>query len=182
MINPRLNEDEDPDQGIGSDSVSTKAFVSPVLSWTEKEFQEQVMLAAKQLGWSLRYHTFNSKRSAKGFPDLVLVHPAKSLVLFRELKTEKGKTTAEQDEWVSALAGAGQDAGVWRPSDWVSGQVQAELNQSVVYLDVLPDISKFRAGAAKNNMQHIEWTADDHEPSSMRTRLKMWGEANEPGN
>lgn len=162
--------------------VSTRGFVSPVLSWTEKEFQDQVLAAAKALGWSLRYHTFNSKRSAKGFPDLVLVHPVKSLVLFRELKTEKGKTTTEQDEWVGALAEAGQDAAVWRPSDWVSGQVQAELNQSVVYIDVLPDISRVRADTHGNNMKHIEWTADGQEPSSMRTRLKMWGEANEPGN
>ena len=54
---------------------------------TEKAFQSDVMRVAKMLGW-LCYHTFDSRRSASGFPDLVLV---RERVLFRELKVGKNK-------------------------------------------------------------------------------------------
>lgn len=83
--------------------------------------------AAKATGWTLRYHTHDSRRSEPGFPDLVLVHPRHCWVLFRELKTEKGRTTAKQDEWILGLGLAGLDAGVWRPRDWVSRRIQTEL-------------------------------------------------------
>jgi hypothetical protein len=48
-------------------------------------------------------------------------------VLFRELKTQRGRVTAEQREWLHALLAAGQDAGVWRPEDLLSGRIQREL-------------------------------------------------------
>jgi Archaea-specific pyridoxal phosphate-dependent enzymes len=98
------------------------------LAWFEREFQDQVLQAAQSLGWSLRYHTHDSRRSEPGFPDLVLGHPGRGLLLFRELKTEKGKTTAKQDEWIIRLGLTGNDAGVWRPRDWVSRRIHTELS------------------------------------------------------
>lgn len=62
------------------------------------------------------FHDYDSRRNNPGFPDTVIVG-AKS-VLWRELKTEVGKTSPEQDFWLAALREAGQDAEVWRPSDW----------------------------------------------------------------
>lgn len=73
----------------------------------------------------LRYHTFDSRRSTKGFPDLVICGPRG--VLFRELKSQRGKVTAEQRAWLCALIDTGQDAGVWRPESLLSGVVAAEL-------------------------------------------------------
>ncbi|MGP5725859.1 VRR-NUC domain-containing protein [Arthrobacter rhombi] len=120
--------DVDPDRGREGDPVSTGGLAGQVLAWSEKEFQEQVLNAAQALGWSLRYHVFDSRRSEPGFPDLVLVHPVRRWVLFRELKTEKGRTTAKQDDWINGLNGAGMDAGVWRPRDWASNLIQSELS------------------------------------------------------
>lgn len=53
----------------------------------------------------------------KGFPDLVLAHP-KHGVLFRELKSDHGRLTREQRDWLTVLRRAGADAAVWRPCDW----------------------------------------------------------------
>jgi hypothetical protein len=82
----------------------------------ERDFQAMVVEAAGYLGWRA-YHTFDSRRSAPGFPDLVLVKPPRMLAL--EIKTERGKVRPEQIAW---LADLGQVPGVTallvRPSDW----------------------------------------------------------------
>lgn len=62
----------------------------------------------------------------KGFPDLVLVHAAHG-VLFRELKSEKGLVSPEQQDWLNRITGGGGNAGVWRPTDWTSGVIERTL-------------------------------------------------------
>lgn len=91
---------------------------------TEKQFQRQVIQFAALCGWAV-YHTHDSRRSQPGFPDLVLAHRARGLLLFAELKTDTGKLTAEQDRWRTLLLQVGADARVWRPKDW--GEVEAML-------------------------------------------------------
>ena len=93
---------------------------------TEKRLQETVIEAAKLLGW-LCYHTFDSRRSEPGFPDLVLVHPAHG-TLYLELKREKGKVSQHQWKWLDALSAAGEKAYVIRPSDmdWVEQLLRGE--------------------------------------------------------
>lgn len=89
----------------------------------EATLQARVMDLARLHGW-LAYHTHDSRRSsAKGFPDLVLVHARRRLVLYRELKAHKGRVTPDQQAWLDALTAAGQDAGVWRPSDLLTTHV-----------------------------------------------------------
>jgi VRR-NUC domain len=61
-----------------------------------------------------------------GFPDLVLVRGGR--VLYRELKSERGTLSAAQQDWLHALRSAGADANVWRPSDWISGEIEAVLH------------------------------------------------------
>lgn len=70
---------------------------------TERQFQQQVVDLARAFGW-LAYHTFDSRRSAPGFPDLVLAHPLRGRVIFAELKREKGHVTQQQRGWIDALA------------------------------------------------------------------------------
>lgn len=93
----------------------------------EKDFQAGVLKLARFHGFTLRYHTHDSRRSAPGFLDLVLVNTRAGRVLFRELKTNKGRVSPDQREWIDGLTACGMDAGVWRPNDLDSGLVLAEL-------------------------------------------------------
>lgn len=78
----------------------------------EKDWQRTVRDLATTLGWKRAYHTFDSRRSDVGFPDLVLV---RDRVVFLELKREKGKVTAQQAGWLAALHHAGAEVYLSRP-------------------------------------------------------------------
>lgn len=94
---------------------------------SEKDSQRQVVELAGLYDWRV-CHISDSRRQAgerwigdtlaKGWPDLVLARAGR--VLFRELKTQKGRLTQEQRAWLDELAAAGLDAAVWRPSDWAA--------------------------------------------------------------
>ena len=99
--------------------------------WSEREFQARVIQLAESLGWRV-YHTHDSRRSQPGFPDLVLVHPVQKRVVWRELKTAKGRLRPAQKEWLESLQGAGENAAVWRPDDWTLGIIEAELRGEVI--------------------------------------------------
>lgn len=98
---------------------------------TEKDFQATIVAHAERLGW-LVYHTYDSRRSQPGYPDLHLVHPVQRRSMLRELKTEKGRLTPAQQRWQSALAKAGQDVAVWRPHDWFDRTIIGELTVTPV--------------------------------------------------
>jgi hypothetical protein len=78
---------------------------------TEKALQAHVLDLAQLFGW-LAYHTFDARRSEPGFPDVVLV---RERVLFVELKTERGRLSPAQVEWLRALLGAGAEVYLVRP-------------------------------------------------------------------
>ena len=96
----------------------------------ERDLQTKTVDLAIRAGW-LVYHTYDSRRSEPGFPDLVLVHP-KYGVLWRELKTERNSPTADQRKWLERLKAAGEDAEVWRPRDWLSGRIREELTRGTM--------------------------------------------------
>ena len=50
-------------------------------------------------------------------------------VIYRELKTEAGRLTREQEEVGRRLQRAGANWRVWRPSDLLSGQLLRELTE-----------------------------------------------------
>ena len=84
----------------------------------EKLFMNKIVRAAAAFGFS-PYHTHDSRRSHPGWPDLVLIDPLKQKrVIFAEIKTEKGKVTPEQQWWINSLVACGQEAYIWRPSQW----------------------------------------------------------------
>ena len=63
--------------------------------------------------------------SVKGWPDWTIRGPHG--VLFRELKSQRGRVEPEQREWLDALTAAGMNAAVWRPASLLSGAIAAEL-------------------------------------------------------
>lgn len=81
---------------------------------SEAEFQQIVTDLCDWLRL-LWYHTHDSRRSPAGFLDLCIVGPNE--VIFAELKSVKGKLTADQKKWIDALHRAGVKAYVWRPDD-----------------------------------------------------------------
>ena len=81
---------------------------------TEAQLQALIREACR---WHqlLVYHPYDSRRSEAGYPDLTIVGKS---VLFRELKSDRGRLTHVQDTWLRRLAAAGLDSDVWRPADW----------------------------------------------------------------
>jgi hypothetical protein len=77
----------------------------------------------------LAYHPWktHAKRAAIGWPDWAVAGPGG--VIFRELKREGRNPTKAQQEWLDYMVTAGLDAGVWRPSDVISGKMAAELTR-----------------------------------------------------
>lgn len=94
---------------------------------TEKQLQQAIVDYARLAGW-LVFHPHDSRRSEPGFPDLVLV---RDRVIFAELKTDDGRMSKEQSAWTYALAQAGAEVYLWRPSDWFDGRVEHALRRHV---------------------------------------------------
>lgn len=107
-----------------------------VLKQSERAFQSAVIDYARLNGW-LVAHFHDSRRQAggrlvgdvdaAGFPDLTLTK--NGLLIFAELKSEKGRLSPQQHDWLTALLkveAAAVHAGtppcvqayVFRPSDW----------------------------------------------------------------
>lgn len=94
---------------------------------TERDLQAAVVQVARMLGW-LCYHTYDSRRSSEGFPDLVLVHERSGAILFVELKSDHGRVTEDQRRWLAALGIRGRSF-VWRPADLRSGGITSALRR-----------------------------------------------------
>jgi hypothetical protein len=90
---------------------------------SEAALQSAVLELAAWYGIAC-YHTHDSRRSQPGYPDLTI---AGSRVIWRELKSGRGRLSPAQVEWGERLQLAGCDWAVWRPADWHSGLVRAEL-------------------------------------------------------
>lgn len=82
----------------------------------EKDWQQTIVEAAQCLGWHC-YHTYDARRSAPGFPDLVCAREGRMLAI--EVKTERGTVSPHQAFWLDVLGTVpGVTAMVARPSDW----------------------------------------------------------------
>ena len=109
---------------------------------TEAQFLTKVTDLARARSW-LVYHTYDSRRSAPGFPDLVLARDGR--VMFVELKVPSGRISQNQRAWLVALGasdtgwnvsnplrmtktedGSALSVEIWRPSQW---QMITELLQ-----------------------------------------------------
>jgi hypothetical protein len=97
----------------------------------ELQFQKTVTAFAHLNGWKvasfrparvLRHgqETYETPVSADGagFPDLVLVHRRRGLLVVAELKIGKNRPTPKQRDWLQCFTAAGISAYVWKPQDW----------------------------------------------------------------
>ena len=82
---------------------------------SEKELLGLVTDIAEAGKW-LVYHTYDSRRSQAGFPDLVMTRAGRTI--FAELKSQKGRIKAAQQNWLDELRKTkGLEVFLWRPSD-----------------------------------------------------------------
>ncbi len=78
----------------------------------------------KDYVFTFGYHTHDSRKSQRGFPDVTLVHPTRGVVLFAELKKAGRYPTMEQRLWLAALRMVEKRAPdvvkvfLWDPRDW----------------------------------------------------------------
>lgn len=104
----------------------------------EKDWQRQVIDLAQLCGWRVAHfrparteHGWRTPVEADGagFPDLVLVRDG--VVIFAELKADRGRVSDAQEAWIEALSKVDDEAFghvrtfVWRPADF--DEVRAEL-------------------------------------------------------
>ena len=96
----------------------------------EAEFQQQIIDLAHLHGWRCAhfrtvriqrkdcsvYYATPVQADGEGFPDLVLLKGNR--VIVAEIKSEKGKCSDAQTEWLNAWELAGAEVYVWRPQDW----------------------------------------------------------------
>ncbi|KQR02560.1 hypothetical protein ASF72_10705 [Arthrobacter sp. Leaf141] len=94
---------------------------------SEEQFQQQVTDLAQVLGYDMIYHNPDSRRMQAGFPDLTLISTSRGIVLFRELKTSKGRVRPDQVKCLAAMQAAGLNAGVWRPEDLHNKHIERDL-------------------------------------------------------
>ena len=107
--------------------VSRAELLSMTASqWSERDLQDAIIADLKKLGIRLYYHTWNSRHSQAGFPDLIALHDGRGLAV--ELKRETAPAKAEQVAWLHAFGlFPGMRAALWRPSDYLSGRVAGTL-------------------------------------------------------
>ena len=91
---------------------------------TERSLQASIIEICRLYGIAW-YHTFDSRRSARGWPDLAMC--GEHGFITRELKSDRGSLTPEQERWADRLRQAGISWAVWRPDDLRSGRIQQEL-------------------------------------------------------
>ena len=96
--------------------MSNPILAAPLSQVSEADFQQTVIQLFRATGWRV-YHNVNSKGSDPGWPDLQCLKRGR--LVFAELKTQRGRVTAEQEFILNELRGAGQETYLWRPSDWV---------------------------------------------------------------
>jgi len=98
-----------------SSSVRTPAEILDTLD--EKDWQSLIVARAKELGWELIYHTYDSRKSVKGFPDLFLVHEQWGKAVVFECKVRPNVATPEQIRWINGMYAAGIPAYIVYPAD-----------------------------------------------------------------
>lgn len=113
----------------------TSAQQQIAVNMTEAELQRNIIDAAQKLGWHI--HAERPGRTADswrtpiqgdpGFPDLILIKGRR--ILAWELKSEKGKLTLEQEEWLRYFCRAGCRIGIIRPHDWLNGSIEDDLKE-----------------------------------------------------
>ncbi|WP_147107170.1 VRR-NUC domain-containing protein [Nesterenkonia populi] len=100
---------------------------------SEGDLQQSVEQLLTLHGWTFHHET-DSRKSRRGFPDLIAVHPTGRLLLVElkgyDARGRLGTATAEQQKWLDVWRQAGArihgdviTSYAWEPKDWHSGAI-----------------------------------------------------------
>ena len=90
----------------------------------EAQFKNSVIEIATRYGWLVHHDlpAMNSRgkwathiQGDSGFPDLVLLN-SKGVLVFAELKTDTGRLSKQQEQWLDRLDLSACIVQVWRPN------------------------------------------------------------------
>ncbi len=97
---------------------------------SEREWQDRIIYELIMHGWRW-YHMGDSRTvsrgpkglpvtrfgsaTGKGYPDLFAVRRNRAIAI--EVKSQKGRVSREQRDWLADLAATGIETYVWRPAD-----------------------------------------------------------------
>lgn len=90
-------------------------FLDVLPPMPEKLFMGQVTRYAKLMGWRV-HHTFDSRRSEPGLPDLICIRRPR--IVFLEIKGARTPVTDDQKATIEELQACGLTALIVRPKDW----------------------------------------------------------------
>lgn len=131
---------------------------------SEKDFQKTVIDMAHLFGWRVaHFRPAMTKRGrwvtpvqadGAGFPDLLLIKCPSLIVA--ELKSDKGKPSEKQKEWLRAFNGCYVSNFVWRPSDLDAIEIVLRSAPQVrrQVKRVLPDHRNQVAGSRPNGTRN----------------------------
>ncbi len=89
----------------------------PEIFESEAKFQAAFMKQARDWGW-LCYHTYDSRRSEEGFPDIIMLRRDRQLAIEAK-RSRKEKPTPKQRKWLRGFqAIPGCEVHVWSPEMW----------------------------------------------------------------
>mgnify|MGYP001558575185 CR=1 FL=1 len=101
---------------------------------TESQLQRSVIEMARTFGWRIHHCRPGMDRKGRwatpiqgdaGFVDLILLRGGRAMAV--ELKSERGRLTWQQEEWLAAFRETGCETYVWQPRNWLAGECEAVL-------------------------------------------------------
>lgn len=104
---------------------------------TERELQDAVLELAALMGWKIHHDRPARRKDGSwttaiegdpGFPDLILVRTSRMVAA--ELKSENGKPTGHQRNWLDHfIAVPCVEVHLWRPEHWTNGDIYEVLKR-----------------------------------------------------
>jgi hypothetical protein len=102
---------------------------------SEAQLFDCVIQTSHLFGWKVAH--FRAARTANGwrtpvsadgagFPDCVLV---RERIVVAELKSQRGRTSDAQKDWLAVFSNANIETYVWRPENWTSGEIEQVLRR-----------------------------------------------------
>lgn len=117
--------------------LTLEAYRSAVAKATlERDLQRDVIGLARLLGYravhflpavNRRGRWATHQQGDDGFPDTVLARERGRRLIFAECKRQDERPTPDQIAWLEVLDEAGAEVYVWRPADWLSGEIERVL-------------------------------------------------------